>query len=37
MPVVGNENQLIGVLCVDAAIALVAPASWTAIAPRIFS
>jgi magnesium transporter len=37
MPVIGNEGQLLGVLCVDAAIAQVAPANWTAIAPRIFS
>jgi magnesium transporter len=37
MPVVGNEGQLLGVLTIDAAIAQVAPASWTAIAPRIFS
>ncbi|HEV7858641.1 MAG TPA: CBS domain-containing protein [Pyrinomonadaceae bacterium] len=37
MPVVGNEGQLLGVLCVDAAIVQVAPANWTAIAPRIFS
>jgi CBS domain-containing protein len=37
MPVVGDEGKLLGVLTIDAAIAQVAPANWTAIAPRIFS
>jgi magnesium transporter len=37
MPVIGDEGQLLGILTIDAAIAQVAPANWTAIAPRIFS
>jgi magnesium transporter len=37
LPVVGNEGQLLGIVTVDAAIAQVAPQSWRAQAPRIFS
>lgn len=37
LPVVGSEGQLVGVVTVDAAVAQVAPASWRAQAPRIFS
>ncbi|MGB9178021.1 MAG: CBS domain-containing protein [Pyrinomonadaceae bacterium] len=37
MPVVGKEGRLLGIVTVDAAIAQVAPSSWNAIAPRIFS
>lgn len=37
LPVVGNEGQLLGIVTVDAAIAQVAPPSWRAQAPRIFS
>jgi len=37
LPVVGREGQLLGVVTVDAAVAQVAPASWRAQAPRIFS
>lgn len=37
MPVVGNRGQLLGVVTVDAAVAQVAPPSWSAQAPRIFS
>lgn len=37
MPVVGSENQLLGVVTVDAAVSEVAPPSWSAQAPRIFT
>ena len=37
MPVVGKEGRLLGVVTVDAAVAQVAPSSWSAQAPRIFS
>ena len=37
LPVVGDEGQLLGIVTVDAAIAQVAPESWRAQAPRIFS
>jgi magnesium transporter len=37
LPVVGREGQLIGAVTIDAAIAQVAPASWGAQTPRIFS
>jgi magnesium transporter len=37
MPVVGQEGRLLGVVTVDAAVAQVAPRSWSAQAPRIFS
>jgi magnesium transporter len=37
MPVVGHEGQLLGVVTVDAAVTQVAPASWSAQVPRIFS
>lgn len=37
MPVVGDRGQLLGVVTVDAAVAQVAPPSWSAQAPRIFS
>ena len=37
MPVTGREGQLLGIVTVDAAIAQVAPMSWRAQAPRIFS
>jgi Mg/Co/Ni transporter MgtE len=37
MPVVGEEGELLGIVTVDAAIAQVAPANWSAIAPRVFS
>lgn len=37
MPVTGKEGRLLGCVTVDAAIAQVAPSSWNAIAPRIFS
>ncbi len=37
MPVIGREGQLLGVVTVDAAVAQVAPRSWSAQAPRIFS
>ena len=37
VPVVSEEKKLLGVLTVDAAVAQVAPRSWSAQAPRIFS
>ena len=37
MPVVGEDKRLLGVVTVDAAVAQVAPVSWSAQAPRIFS
>lgn len=37
LPVIGAERQLLGVVTVDAAVAQVAPASWRAQAPRVFS
>jgi CBS domain-containing protein len=37
MPVVGEGGELIGVVTVDAAVAKVAPSSWSTQAPRIFS
>jgi magnesium transporter len=37
LPVIGAEGQLLGVVTVDAAVAQVAPASWRAQAPRVFS
>jgi Mg/Co/Ni transporter MgtE len=37
LPVVGNEGQLLGSVTIDAAISQVAPRSWRAQAPRVFS
>jgi len=37
LPVVGAEGELLGVVTVDAAVAQVAPPSWSAQAPRVFS
>jgi magnesium transporter len=37
MPVVGEGGRLLGVVTVDAAVARVAPANWSAQAPRVFS
>jgi len=37
LPVVGEQGQLLGVVTVDAAVAQVAPPSWTALAPRVFA
>jgi len=37
LPVVGEEGQLLGVVTVDAAVAQVAPISWSTLAPRIFA
>jgi magnesium transporter len=37
LPVVGQEGRLLGVVTVDAAVTRVAPESWSAQAPRIFS
>ncbi len=37
LPVVDEEGQLMGLVTVDAAIVQVAPPSWRAQAPRIFS
>ena len=37
LPVVGKEGQLIGIVTVDAAVAQVAPQSWSSQAPKIFS
>ena len=37
LPVVGEDRRLLGVVTVDAAVAQVAPRSWSEQAPRIFS
>jgi CBS domain-containing protein len=37
LPVVGEEGQLLGTVTIDAAVAQVAPRSWRAQAPRVFS
>lgn len=37
LPVVGVEGQLLGVVTIDAAVSQVAPHSWRAQAPRVFS
>ncbi|HEY3477032.1 MAG TPA: CBS domain-containing protein, partial [Anaerolineales bacterium] len=37
LPVVGGEGQLLGTVTIDAAILQVAPRSWRAQAPRVFS
>jgi CBS domain-containing protein len=37
LPVVGDKQRLLGTVTVDAAVALVAPPSWSAQAPRVFS
>ena len=37
LPVVDEAGQLLGVVTVDAAVAQVAPPSWSTQAPRIFS
>jgi magnesium transporter len=37
LPVVGKEGQLLGSVTIDAAISQVAPRSWRAQAPRVFS
>ena len=37
LPVVGRDKKLLGIVTVDAAVMQVAPQSWTALAPKIFS
>lgn len=37
LPVVDDDKQLLGIVTIDAAVAQVAPRSWTAQVPRIFS
>jgi CBS domain-containing protein len=37
LPVVGEGGRLLGAVTVDAAVSLVAPASWSAQAPKVFS
>jgi CBS domain-containing protein len=37
LPVIGSEGQLLGTVTIDAAVAQVAPRSWRAQAPRVFS
>jgi magnesium transporter len=37
LPVVGSEGQLLGSVTIDAAVSQVAPRSWRAQAPRVFS
>lgn len=37
LPVVGKEGQLLGTVTIDAAVSQVAPRSWRAQAPRVFS
>ena len=37
LPVVGSEGQLLGTVTIDAAVSQVAPRSWRAQAPKVFS
>jgi magnesium transporter len=37
MPVIGNDGQLLGAVTIDAAVSKIAPPSWSAQAPRVFS
>jgi len=37
LPVVGRDKKLLGIVTVDAAVMQVAPQSWTALAPKVFS
>ena len=37
LPVVGKEGELLGTVTIDAAVSQVAPRSWRAQAPRVFS
>jgi hypothetical protein len=37
VPVVGEDGRLLGAVTVDAAMAQLAPPSWVAQAPRVFS
>ncbi len=37
LPVVGREGQLLGIVTVDAAVMRVAPPTWSAQAPKVFS
>jgi magnesium transporter len=37
LPVVGKDGRLLGILTVDAAVARVAPPTWSSQAPRVFS
>jgi CBS domain-containing protein len=37
LPVLGKEGQLLGTITIDAAVSQVAPRSWRAQAPRVFS
>jgi|RhiMetdeSRZDD1v2_1073273.scaffolds.fasta_scaffold06837_5 magnesium transporter len=37
LPVVGKEGQLLGTVTIDAAVSQVAPRSWRAQAPKVFS
>ena len=34
---VGRDKKLLGIVTVDAAVMQVAPQSWTALAPKVFS
>ena len=37
LPVVGGEGQLLGTVTIDAAVSQIAPPSWRAQAPKVFS
>jgi CBS domain-containing protein len=37
LPVIGKEGQLLGTVTIDAAVSQVAPRSWRAQAPKVFS
>lgn len=37
LPVIGKDGQLLGAVTIDAAVSQVAPRSWRAQAPRVFS
>lgn len=37
LPVIGTEGQLLGTVTIDAAVSQVAPRSWRARAPKVFS
>lgn len=37
LPVIGDKGQLLGTVTIDAAVSQVAPRSWRAQAPKVFS
>ena len=37
LPVIGKDGELLGTVTIDAAVSQVAPRSWRAQAPKVFS